>query len=240
MSHSQATPDPRDAKREAALNSIQERLVAVEAAIADLKDKSLVFVDRDELKDPIYQARYANRVRSAAFHLAHLTDDVKRLGKHCGIKGADLDKVLDKSVPIRVVRRLNDDGKHGLGGRDKTATLLNGFMVMERKAKGATEKDRIVHVNAMQIVDSEEGAFYTSKLLPAAVQHWGNALSQVFGVDDAWARRIAPSNEGRRVVVIKAGEKPADVPLGSIVELEPPKELVDQFQEDARRRGREA
>jgi hypothetical protein len=187
----------RPTKRDNARRVIEDRLQAIEVAMQDLRATDIGGVDAATLDtDRALQERYANRIKTVAFHLTHLQDDAKRLAM-AGAAVAALDKVVHSSLPLRVVANLTDSARHGEGGSKKSATTLEGFLIADRGRRGATGVAVKVPFVSMNIVDAQEGTFASRTILDSAIHHWGQILHSAFGISPTWADRASAAKSGR-------------------------------------------
>jgi hypothetical protein len=120
------------AKLKAARDSLVNCLDAVEAAFKDLRSSEIQFARLSETNAPSFQHRVANRILIAALALQRLEDAARRLLKRLGQDMNAFQTLLASSISIRVTSRLANSLKHGLGGRHKNSTILNGLLTVHR------------------------------------------------------------------------------------------------------------
>jgi hypothetical protein len=225
--HSSSNKDSRPARL-----AVEERLISIKAAAMDLDQPEFRFVNRLELDtNRLLQLRYQNRLLLLTLQLSHLRDDVFRLASRMGVAKGQVARIVDSSTPLRVLSRLANAAKHGLGGRDHNATLLNGFVTVQRTPRGAPAPDDRVHLLGMLIVDAKDGTFPSATLCSAAIWEWSRILEDLFGLDRAWANDLVP-NQSTSVITL-TGERHAVVPQGGTLEIELPRRVTESLVVDA-------
>lgn len=179
-------------KRYTALQAIEDRLRAIEAAMRDLSAADIRSVDAATFDtDHVLRERYANRIGAVAFHLTHLLDDAKTLATRAGVDVAVLDRIVHSSLPLRVVINLTNSAQDGVGGHKKSVTVLNGFLISPQHRRGVSEVDPQAPVVSMKIVDAKEGTFASKTILHSAIHHWAQILHSAFGIKPGWADRAS-------------------------------------------------
>ena len=208
-------------KIEAARAVLADCLAGVEAALEELRPGHDFIERMSVIETPVFRHRLQNKILMVALSLQRLEDAGRRLLKRLGQDTRPFDKMLRSSVPIRVVSRLANSWKHGLGGQHGNATFLNGVLAVRRDDGflDSAGQER-VHVLGMLITDALDGAFASDTLLSVAVRHWGALLHPILPDARAWAERVVPPPKGP-VVEVPHGVK-ADVPLGATVVFQLP------------------
>jgi hypothetical protein len=163
---------------------------------------------------------------------------VRRLAKRSGVESSTIDQCFGSSQALRALTNLANSGKHGLGGRAKNASVLNGFVVVQRQSKENNEPDDTVHLVGMLVADAKEGTFPSGTILNAVIRQWGLWLQMLLNISSDWSIRCSP-DPSAPVVMLKQGEH-ATIPAATVVVVELPAVLLEQFREDAKQRGQSA
>ncbi len=226
-------------KIQAAKAALADCLAGVEAALEEVRPGHPFIERMSVIETPVFRHRLQNKILMIALSLQRLEDAARRLLKRVGHDTRPFDRTLRSSVPIRVVSRLANSWKHGLGGQRGNATFLNGVLAVRRNDgfRDAADQER-VHVVGMLVTDALDGAFASDTLVSAAVQQWAALLQPIFSDAPAWAERVVPPPQGP-VVQVPQGVK-ADVPLGATVVFELPHRLQKTMTDEAKRRGQSA
>lgn len=216
---------------------IHDRFAEIEAALSDLEPSAIGVKPVQDLgNDGLIQRRYRNRLQGAFLLLYHLQDDVKRFAKKTGKPKNVIDEFADKSLWVKLCIRAGNTHKHGLGGRSKNATVINGLLYvvkMEPNQQPTPNSDAIVI--GMAVADAEYGTFPSQRILQGAIQDWVQFLAAEFELDlSVWLSRCIPKSDGP-AIELKPGTKPT-VPLGSTVTFELPENFRKIAQEDAAKR----
>jgi hypothetical protein len=228
--------DPTAEKLAAARTSLAESLASIEAAIATLRSSNhgVQYVSAIETKE--FQAQLQNATVMVALSIQRLEDASRRLSKRLGQDVQALNKLVRSSIPIQVTNRLANSWKHGLGGQNSNATILNGIVRVNRADgyRDPSGKER-VHVAGMLIADAKYGTFVSVTLFQYATAHWATILKPIDATSSEWLAQMFPKPRGP-VVDISNQSTPV-VPVGSAVTLELPKHLRAMMQKDAKKRG---
>jgi hypothetical protein len=171
-----------------------------------------------------------------ALALQRIEGSSQRFLKRIGIDATD---ALKASQAIRVNSSLANSWKHGLGGRARNATMLNGFVIVHRDDGYRTEagKER-VYVVGMMVVDAIEGSFASNNLFETCVRDWVQLLKPILPDAQGWGDRAAPMPRGP--IVAPPSNVGSVVPLGATVRFAIPKELAATLKAEAQRRSASA
>ena len=219
----------------AATEAVLDRMAAVEAAVADLRDPAITFPLYAETKTGAFRYKLQNRILTAALLLTHLEDAARRLAKRLGVSPADVSQ--PKSVALQILRRLSNSWKHGLGGKQADGAVLNGILMVQRRESANAARpapDATVHVVGMMVGDSQEGACPSSNVIDNAIKYWGALLAIWVPEAADWANRCVLKPKGPVIQLKSDGANAA--PAGATVVMEVSPELSDKFSKDVKRR----
>jgi hypothetical protein len=229
--------DPR--KIEVARESLLEYLAGVEAAVSDLRTHGLGVEHASVVGRSDFIHRLQNQIVLVALSLQRLEDAARRLLKRLGADTGQFEKALRSSAPIQLTKRLANSWKHGLGGQQNNATLLNGVLVAQRADRFRDASgEECIDVLGMMVTDPAVGASPSSTLFSLVVREWGVLLKEIVPEAQSWAERLFPEPKGPRVG-IPQGVK-AVVPEGATVSFALPEKLRAEFAGEAKRRGARA
>ena len=223
-----------------ARRQVLDRLVTIEVALNDLRDPTFAFPRLSFSQNPQFEGRLRLRIMAVVLNLRHLEDDVRRLSRHLGARPEGASNCVAACQALRVLRRLADSDKHGLGGRRAEGAVLNGMLaVHKREAAGEpTGPEAKVHVVGMIVADATEGTFPSSALFSAGVRAWAETLSTYMPEAGPWLERCVPRPRGS--VVELSNERHTVVPLGATVVVELPAAMREALQHETARRVRKA
>ena len=229
--------DPQ--KIQAARESLLECLSGVEAAVGDLRTHGLCIELLSVVESPAFLQQLQNRILLVALSLQRIEGAARRLLKRLGEGTGQFEKALRSSVPIQLTNRLANSWKHGLGGQQNNATLLNGVFYVRRGDgfKDASGEER-VHVLGMLVTDAIAGVSPSGTLFSLASRAWGAILQEFVPESPSWAARLFPEPEGLRIE-FPHGVKPV-VPVGATLVFPLPDKLRVDFTAEAKRRGASA
>ena len=235
---SMAELDPIAGKVAAARQAVIDGLARAEAAMKALRPGGSVELAA-EADSEGFRLQLENRIMLSAVTLQRLKDRVKRLLRRLSEDPRTLEHSLNASLAIRVTDRLSDTWKHGLGGQQRNATILNGVLRVHRADgyRDSEGRERVM-VYGMMVCDATEGAFHSSDLLRAAVRDWAAILLAWVPEAQSWAERIDPSDN--RPVRPLSPASMNMVPLGSIVTVPLPASFVSTMKREAGRRAASA
>ena len=224
-------------RKSKAEQKIHDRFAEIEAALLDLEPSAIgVKPVRDLANGGIIQRQYKNRLQGALLLLYHLRDDVKRFAKRIGKPKDVIDKFADSSLWVKLCIRAGNTHKHGLGGRSKNATIIDGLVYavkMEPNQQQTPNSDAIVM--GMYVADADYGTFSAQYVLRGAMQDWVQFLAAEFGLKlSGWMSRCIPKSDGP-AFKLKDGNH-LMVPLGSTITCEMPENLRNAIQEDVAKR----
>ncbi|MFM9995949.1 MAG: hypothetical protein ACKVU4_09120 [Phycisphaerales bacterium] len=233
-----ADPDPCATKVGAARQAVLDGLARAEAAMKALRPGGSVelasVADSEE-----FRLHLENRIMLAAVTLQRLKDRAKRLLKRLGQDTVSFENSLSASLAIRVADRLSDAWKHGLGGQQRNATILNGVLKVHRADgyRDSEGRERVM-VYGMMVCDAADCAFHSSDLLRAAVRDWAAILQAWVPEARSWAERIHPSHN--RPVHLLSPASMNTTPPGSIVTVPLPASFVSIMKREAANRAESA
>ena len=220
-----------------AKQAILDRMAAIEAAVADLRDKALSFPRYEETQTEAFQNRLQNRILTVALFLTHLEDVARRLVRRLGYDPAEVSRSVEASIALKILRRLANSWKHGLGGKRSDGAVLNGMLMVQRRRgsdHAELEPNATVHVLGMLVADSNNGACPSSTVIEIAIRHWGTILSSRIPEATDWASRCVPNAKSPDIQLKSDGANV--VPLGSTVVAKLPAEIIETFSKETRRR----
>jgi len=227
-------------KIKTAEEAIRSRLKEIGAALDDLKHTATGVSTASDITDNL-KARYQNRLMSVFISISHMRDGVRRLAKRRGVDWNDIKQQIDSSVPIQLCIRLSETHKHGLGGKSRNATILNGFItVIGLPKKGGNPAnpppDAVAMMEGMQLVDSEYGQSHSSVVIKEAMRSWVTLIRDYLGLDETqWYQMRFPNPRG--VIHAPAGTH-VTVPLGTTLVFDVPDNAT--FVKDVKRRADKA
>jgi hypothetical protein len=221
----------------AAKQAVLDRMAAIEAAVADLRDRAISFPRYEETQTGAFQNRLQNRILSVALLLTHLEDATRRLVRRLGYNPAEVSRSVETSLALKTLHRLANSWKHGLGGKRSDGAVLNGILMVQRRSgsdHAVPEPDATVHALGMLVADSDNGACPSSTVIEIAIRHWGTILSAWIPEATDWASRCVP-NAKSPDIQLKSDDANV-VPPGSTVVAELPAEIIETFLKETRRR----
>ena len=225
---------------EASRQQVSERLATIEVALGELRDPAIALPTYSHSQTADFQRRLRIRIMSIVLAVRHLEDDARRLMKLLGRSPDDASEVVEACQSLRVLRRLADSDKHGLGGRRSEGAVLNGMIVVQKR--GESEQlpgpDAKVHVIGMMVADAAEGSFPSATLISAGIRAWAEKLGDCVPECSSWLNRCIPKPSGPVVALRK--ESGTVVPIGATVVFEIPVEVRDALQSETARRVRKA
>lgn len=216
--------------------SVLARLGAIEAAMTDLRGREIAFPTFAESQEAIFRDRLVNRTIVSALLLTHLADAVRGLARATGVAPERITQLVTHSVPLRVLERVTNTWKHGLGRRDKTGALLRNILQVHKNtpANSSPLPTDTVHVIGMLVVDSKDGVFSSSTLLRFGVRHWASLLEPWMPEVSGWAYRSAPDPPGPVITV--ESTQAGTIPAGAAVVFALPDALTARLSADIRSR----
>lgn len=232
--NSRAKPDAK--KIDAARSALTGCLAGVESAVGRLRSDYHTIQNASTLENAQFSHDFQNSTLMVALSLQRLEDASRRLIKRLRHDTKSFDKSLQSSIPILVTGRLANSWKHGLGGQQMNATVLNGIASIRRgdgyRDESGQERVRVI---GMMVADSEYGTFVSTQLFELAVRHWALLLRPVVPTASEWAARILPHVKGSVIDITRHTQ--ASVPLGATMFVELPGDLQSLLKDDAKKRG---
>jgi len=222
------------------VEKIYQRLSEIEAAVSDVSPSSFGVKKVRELQGGgIVEMQFKNRLQSVFILLYHVLDDARRLAKVKKIKKTTVDEFSKKSLWVNLCIRAGNTHKHGLGDRSKNGTLLNGLIYVVKVGPNdqqTPESDALLI--GMAVADADYGTFPSQKLIEGALLDWRTFLNKVLDVDiSTWVNRCIPDKS--KAVPLQQGEN-IEVPLGTTLTFEIPKNMRDFAQKQASKKRDEA
>ena len=204
-------PQQVEERIKVAANVIRDRFFSLRAALEDLKSSAFGVRPRAAWDDPLLVVQYQNRAMTAFLHLYHLRDDARRLASRLGLDPVIVERFTEGSLPVQVCIRAGDTWKHGLGGRNRNATITNGLLLVIKYPPGTVhtpESDALV-IGA-HVVDVDHGSFSSDVIITDAIHDWIRLLASDLNLDlasevDGWLPRRPPSD----AIFIRPGEHPS-------------------------------
>lgn len=217
------------------VEKIYQRLAEIEAAVSDVSPSSFGVKKVRELESGgLVETQFKNRLNNAFLLLYHLQDDAKRLAKDKNINKVTVDEFRSNSSWVKLCIRAGDTYKHGLGGRSKNGTLLNGLLYavktesheQPKSEHPKPEYDAILI--GMLVADADYGTFPSQILIEGALLEWRDFLNEVLDVDISdWVNRCIPDKSN--IVPLQQG-KIIEAPLGTTFIFEIPENMRDLVQ----------
>ena len=230
---------PNPEKMQAARNSLVECLDVVESAIATLKSISQIVHPVSTIETQSFKAQFASNTLMVALSLHRLEGATRRLLKRSALDVEAFNQALRSSIPIQITGRLANTWKHGLGGQNANATVLNGVARVDRADGYKDEQGRErALVVGMLVADAKYGTFVSMSVFQGAIEQWAAILAPLNVDSTSWHERLLPKPKGPVVHVHRNAS--TVVPPGSTVLVELPTELMASLQEDAKNRSNAA
>lgn len=225
----------------AAEQAVRKRMDAIGVAYEDVQPKPFGTLTAGQLaQDPKISIRYQNRLMTLLLLISHLRDDARRLAKRKGLKNKVVDEFVGSSTVVELCVRAGDTRKHGLGGRGKNATIADGLISVQKTKPGESRKptDQAIIIG-MALVDAELGLFHSQVVVERAIREWVRFLGETLEVSvDEEVRAWLPEHPPIHTHV-RAGVHGV-VPLGSLVTMEFPPDMVSKLVDDVRKRSENA